>query len=305
MDELGGLLASAGARFAGADRGALATALAFQGGNVFFRALAWRNVLAAAYPRERVPLLGVGASYAAGMALNGFVPARAGEALKIALVRTQIRNSSVVTIAAAGTVILVLDAVLGALFLGLTFWCGVLPAPPRVGLVASVGAHPLTTAGVALALAAIAALAVRRFGSRGRSFVAKLARGGAILRSPGAYLARVVLPQLGAWACRAGVAFSLLVAFGLPATVPLALLVVVAGGVSTLVPGTPGGAGTQQLLLVYALGAVASTSAALSFSIGMQVGITAVNSLVGVAALMLLTRSLRPFRAVRALRTRA
>jgi hypothetical protein len=37
----------------------------------------------------------------------------------------------------------------------------------------------------------------------------------------------------------------------------------------------------------------------------MQVGITAVNSLVGVAALMLLTRSLRPFRAVRALRTRA
>jgi uncharacterized membrane protein YbhN (UPF0104 family) len=108
------------------------------------------------------------------------------------------------------------------------------------------------------------------------------------------YLLRVVPPQLGAWACRIGVAFALLAAFDLPATVPLAALVVVAGGLSTLVPATPGGAGTQQLLIVYALSTTASAAQALSFSIGMQAGITVVNTLVGLAGLALILRTVRP-----------
>jgi uncharacterized membrane protein YbhN (UPF0104 family) len=306
LSEFTSLLAAAVTRFGRVDRDVLAVALAFQAGNLVFRATAWRNVLAAAYPEERVPLLGVGASYAAGMALNGFVPARAGEALKVALARTQIRDSSVVTIAATGAVMLILDAVLGALFLAVAWWCGVLPAAPHLGALDYLGAHPLAVAALALGLAVVVALVVRRVRSGARRFAGKLARGGAILRTPGAYLAKVVLPQLGAWACRVGVAFSLLLAFGLPATIPLALLVVVAGGASTLAPGTPGGAGTQQLLLVYALGTAASASAALSFSIGMQIGVTAVNTLIGIAAVMLLARTLHPLRAMRVgLRARA
>ena len=86
----------------------------------------------------------------------------------------------------------------------------------------------------------------------------------------------------------------MLAAFGLPATLPLAAIVVVAGGLSTLVPATPGGAGTQQLLIVYALHSAVSAASALSFSIGMQVGITAVNTLVGLAGLALLLGTLRP-----------
>jgi uncharacterized membrane protein YbhN (UPF0104 family) len=104
-----------------------------------------------------------------------------------------------------------------------------------------------------------------------------------------------VIPfQAAAWACRVGVAFALLAAFGLPATVPIAGLVVVAGGMSTLIPATPGGAGTQQLLIVVALQQVASAATALSFSIGMQVGVTAVNTLLGLAALALLFGTIRP-----------
>ena len=79
----------------------------------------------------------------------------------------------------------------------------------------------------------------------------------------------------------------MLAAFGVPATLPLAGLVVVASGLSTLVPATPGGAGTQQLLVVIALQQVASAASALSFSIGMQVGVTVVNTAVGLAALSL------------------
>jgi hypothetical protein len=90
-----------------------------------------------------------------------------------------------------------------------------------------------------------------------------------------------------------------LAAFGLPATVPLAALVMVVAGASTVVPLTPGGAGTQQLLLAVALSQTASAAAVVSFSVAMQAGVTAVNALLGVAAAMAICRTLRPVRAVR------
>jgi hypothetical protein len=61
-----------------------------------------------------------------------------------------------------------------------------------------------------------------------------------------------------------------------------------------LVPATPGGAGTQQLLVIYVLHSVVSAASALSFAIGMQVGVTLVNTLVGLAGLALLLGTLRP-----------
>jgi uncharacterized membrane protein YbhN (UPF0104 family) len=85
----------------------------------------------------------------------------------------------------------------------------------------------------------------------------------------------------------------MLAAFGVPASIPVAGLVVVAGGLSTAVP-TPGGVGTQQLLVVLALQQVATAASALSFSVGMQVGVTLTNTLLGLLALSLYFRTLRP-----------
>ena len=64
-------------------------------------------------------------------------------------------------------------------------------------------------------------------------------------------------------------------------------------------PLTPGGAGTQQVVLAYALSQTASATAVLSFSLGMQAGVTAVNALLGVAAAMTIARTTRPLLAVR------
>ena len=92
--------------------------------------------------------------------------------------------------------------------------------------------------------------------------VAKVTGGMAILGTPGRYIRIVVTMQVGAWASRIASAFFLLAAFSLPASPRLAMLVVVLGGLSTLVPATPGGMGAQQLLLVYALqGTVAAATA--------------------------------------------
>ena len=72
-------------------------------------------------------------------------------------------------------------------------------------------------------------------------------------------------------------------------------------GASTLVPLTPGGAGTQQVMLAYALSQATTAAAVLSFSVGMQAGVTAVNALLGAVAGMVAFKTLRPWRAMRAL----
>jgi uncharacterized membrane protein YbhN (UPF0104 family) len=289
--------------FARVDPRFVAVALAFHLANIGFRSLAWRNVLRAAYPDRRVPLLGIAGAYTAGMALNAFTPARGGDLVKIALARTRIRGSSVPTIAASMGVVTLFDAVVAGVVILLLAAFGLLPAVPGLpalpaarGLVAG---HPLRAAAGALVLAVGVVLAARRFAPRLRSAWAELKAGASILSSPRRYATEVVPVQLSAWASRIGAAYFLLAAFGVPATIAAAVIVVVAGGLATVVP-TPGGVGTQQVLLAYLLHATASTATIVSFSLGMQAAVTTLNLLIGLTAAMLMLRTLRPAGALRA-----
>lgn len=298
---IAGQLAAVAERVGELDGRYLAVALLLQLATLAFRALAWRGVLAAAYPAERIPGVGVGCAYAAGVALNAFVPARGGEGAKVALVRAQIPGSSVATIAASLSVLLVLDAVLGAALTAVLWGLGLAPGLPSVP---TSGRALLVAALVALALvgALVLALAVPRVARAVRGFLAGAARGLSVLRNPWTY-GRTVLPfQLSAWMCRIAVAYFVLHAFHVAAGLDTAILLVVFTGLSTAVP-APGGAGSQQVLATFALQGVVSTAAAVSFSVGMQVGITAVNAGVGIAATMLLFRTMRPLAAIRAART--
>lgn len=259
----------------------LALALLLHLANLTFRALAWRGVLAAAYPGARIRLLDVGAAYAAGVAANAYLPARGGDALKLALVRLRLPGSTVVGLGASSAVVLLFDGLVTAALLGTAWATGALPVLPAPSLEAALAI------GAAAAVAAVVVVKAPRLR-------AGLRQGTSILRTPRAYLRAVVPFQAAAWACRIGVVFAMLGAFGVPASLPIAGLVVVAGGVSTAVPATPGGAGTQQLLVVLVLQQVASAASALSFSIGMQVGVTITNTLLGLLALSLFFGTLRP-----------
>lgn len=275
----------------------LALALALQLATLACRAGAWRNVLAAAYPQCRIPLFPLGCAYAAGMALNAYLPARGGEGAKVAFARAQISGSCVPTLAASLMVMGVTDAVLGASLIVSLWATGVLPnlpSLPSFGLVSVV-------AGIAAIVVLL--LVAWRFRAAARRFVESAARGLAVMRSPSLYIRSVLPFQLGAWACRIGVVFLVLQAFRIDAGLETALLVVVLNGLSTAVP-VPGGAGSQQILATYALQGVISTAAAVSFSVSMQVGVTAVNTTVGIAAAMLLFRTMRPLAAVRLARAR-
>lgn len=281
------------ATFAQASPAWLMLALGFHLLNHLLRSLAWRSVLVAAYPGRRVPFLDVAGAYATGVALNAVVPGRGGDVAKVAIVRSRLKGSSVATIAAGMSVLVLFDLVAATVLLGALLVSGGLP------LNVSSPSGALIAGGVAAATAAAAPIAVRRLRPRLARLWAQLRQGGAILRSPPRYVRGVVAPQSAAWACRIGVVFSLLAAFGLPASLETAALVMVLCGVSSLVPLTPGGAGTQQVLVAYALGH-AGAAAVLAFSIGMQVGVTVVNGLLGLVGAMLSFRTLRPAAALRA-----
>lgn len=298
VDQLTAFLGGATARLAELDGRFLVGALLLQLAILGCRAIAWRNVLAAAYPGTRVGVVDVGCAYAAGVAVNAFTPARAGEAVKVALVRSRVEGSSVPTIAASLTVILALDAAIGIVLLASFAGAGAvpgLPTPTSFGL-----------AGIAVAAGLAAVLAVVVALNRGRvaALARRLAQGLAVLRSPRRYLLTVVPFQLSAWACRIGVVFLVLQAFRIDADLQTALLVVVLAGASTMVP-VPGGAGSQQALAVVALQGVASTAGAVSFSVGMQIGVTALNVTVGLLATMLVLRTARPLAALRGARALA
>lgn len=286
------MIADALSRVGGLDVWLLTLALVFQLGNLALRSLVWRTVLAAAYPDRSVPLLSVAGAYAAGVGLNAFTPARGGDVAKAILVRTRIPGSSLATIAATMTVVALFDAVLGISLLGAAWATGSAPGLPALP-------SPFVLAGAAVAAAAAVGLLVRGpLASRLAGFRERVRRGGAILRKPGVYLTRVVPLQLAAWTCRVGVVLALLGAFGIDAGLMTAALVVVLGGMSTAVP-VPGGGGAQQVTVAYALGQTVSTAAAVSFSLGMQLGVSIVNVLVGLTAAMLMFRTLRPGHAVR------
>jgi uncharacterized membrane protein YbhN (UPF0104 family) len=284
---------SVAARFADVDPGLLVAALVLHVANHGLRSLAWRNVLAAAYPASRVPILGVASAYAVGVALNAVVPGRGGDAAKVALMRAGIGGSSVTTIASTMSVVVLFDLVAATLLLLGVAATGAIPFAPQLGQL------PVVAAAVAAALALLA-LAARWLRPAMQRAWAQARQGGAILRTPGRYARGVAAVQAGAWGCRIAVVYMLMAAFGLPATISSAAMVMVLCGASTLVPLTPGGAGTQQVLLAVALSEAATAAAVLTFSIGMQAGITVVNALLGLLASMVAFRTLRPLAAIRA-----
>ena len=291
----GGQVADAVERVEALDGRFLALALVLQLATLAFRALAWRNVLAAAYPRQRIPAFSIGCAYASGVALNAFLPARGGEGAKVALARAQLRGSSVPTIAASLSVVLLLDAILGGSLVAILWATGVLPSLPALPSVA----YGRASVAVGVVLVVAVPVLARRFAASLRGLLGRAARGLAILRSPLLYVRSVLPFQLAAWACRIGVVFFVLQAFHIRAGIATAVLVMVLTGASTAVP-VPGGAGSQQVLAAFALQGAISAVGAMSFSLSMQIGVTVVNTTVGLVAAMLLFRTLRPLAAVRA-----
>jgi uncharacterized membrane protein YbhN (UPF0104 family) len=278
---------------------ALAIACALQLARLFFRSIAWRSIIAAAYPETRVPLGHVTGAYFAGVGVNSITPARAGDVVKLVLVKHEVQGTTYTTLAPTLFVETIFDMVVAALILFWALFAGVLPAFDAIGELPSVDwSWPIDNPRPFLVVAAvwltvIVLLAVI-WSRRVKDFKEKLRHGFAILYEPKRYFAEVASWQALSWVCRIAGVWFFLDAFDVPATVRNVMIVLAVQSLSTLLPFTPGGVGTQQGFLVYAFRDTTVGRASLvSFSVGMYVATTVVNVVAGLVALLLLARTIR------------
>ena len=267
------------------------------------RSRAWRNVLAAAHPDSRVRWRTVFGAYAAGAGVNAIVPVRAGDLVKLYLVKRRIDGARYPTLAASLLVETIVDATLSG---GLLLWAlheHVLPGVRILDRMPSVDwfwlfRHPRAATATAVAMLVLGFVLGLLAAARLADFRRRVRQGLSILRTPVAYLRSVVTWQLADWALRLVTIYFLLRAFHVPATTTNVLRVQVTQSLATIVPLTPAGIGTEQALLVYVLAGQASRSALLSLSVGMKAVLSTVNVVLGFAAMALMLRTLRWRRAV-------
>jgi uncharacterized membrane protein YbhN (UPF0104 family) len=259
---------------------------------------AWRNVLAAAYPEERVPWISIYGAYLAGVGINAIIPARAGDAVRIVLAHRAIRNSTYTTVVSSTLVLSLFDMFAASFFLAWAIGIGGLPGIDVLSHLRSfdfawILAHPLlldlTVAGVVVVIGVVCIWVAGHVAN----FRERVAQAFRVMSPPSRYVRKVAVWQAADWSLRLLTIWFLLAAFHIPQTLRNAGLVQVSQSVSTLFPITPAGVGTEQAFLLYALSGVASAAVLLAFSVGAKLTITVTNVVAGFTAIFLILRTVR------------
>ena len=132
IDRVGDAIGDFGHYLGRVDFGYLAVALLLSLGLQLCRAHGWANALRAAYPRDAVSERGVVGAFLVGAGMNGILPARGGDALKIVLAKRSVRDSSYPAIISSFAVLAPFDTGVGICVLGYAIAQGLLPEAPRL-----------------------------------------------------------------------------------------------------------------------------------------------------------------------------
>jgi hypothetical protein len=256
------------------------------------RVRGWHAIIRAAYPdSDGLRQRDTAKAYLAGAGLNGVIPARGGDVVKLALVHRRMPEASYATLAATFVPETVFETLFGT---GLVIWAlsqGFLPVPATPGEIPSLDVsfvlqHPILSA-IAVTLLAVGGYLVVRFvRRRATDFAARFKQGLVILGSPRAFLTQVASWQALSRVIRLGSLAAFMHAFGLPVTVSTVVLVMAAQGGGRIIPVAPVSAGLRLAMLSY--GFVEVTGKAVDFA-----AITTFT--VGVGAILLVTGLLISF----------
>lgn len=266
--------------------------------------MAWRNVLAAAYPAERIRRLPILGAYLAGVGVNALVPVRAGDAVRIVLARRSIPSSTYTTVVSSTFVLAIFDFTMASLLL---LWAiatqnalpklGDLPRLPSFDF-AWLLDHPLPAelllAGILIGLALVGLWLAGHVAN----FWGRVRLAFSVLRSPQRYFRTVVVWQLGDWGFRFVTIWFMLDAFNIPQSLTNVLLVQVSASVATVLPLTPAGIGTEQAFLLYVFRGAVPSSQLLAFSVGMRITLIATNVVAGFTAIFFTLKTIRYKRAL-------
>jgi hypothetical protein len=221
------------------------------------RSRGWFNVLRASYPQAQgLRARDVMAASFAGSGLNSVVPARGGDLVKLAFMRRRIRGACYRTLIATAVPETAFETLCGAALVAWMMARGLLSVPHVSPALVAVPA-----AGVCVALA----LRV----SRRRE---TMPLGFAIFSDPLRFLAQVASWQALARVIRLGSLACFLAAFGLPATLGTALLVMGAEGGGRVLPLGPVSTGLRIAILSCGFAEIAGqpvdTTALAAFTVG-------------------------------------
>jgi uncharacterized membrane protein YbhN (UPF0104 family) len=275
----------------------LCLAIAFHVAKTAVASLAWRNVVAASYPDRRVRWPALYGAYLAGVGVNAVIPARGGDLVKLFIAKRRIEGSTYTTLASTIAALTVFDL---AVAFTLVVWGVSIGVFPSLDVLPNLPdfdfgwffRHP--RAAIATAIAVVVAILLSGIWATRRivAFKRRVAQGFAVFQDKRRYLRSVASWQALDWVLRVVTIYWFLRAFGVPASVHNAFLVQVSSSLSTVFPFSPGGIGTEQALTLYVLAGEAPRSALLAFSVGQNVTTTIVNGVLGLAAILLILRTL-------------
>jgi uncharacterized membrane protein YbhN (UPF0104 family) len=243
-------------------------------------ALGWYFILRAAFPQGQVSYVQVLAAYAAGVALNGFLPANIGTVVMLFMFVAMIPSANLPGVLGGMVVQKIFFTVAGTFVYLYLF----LSVPGSFDLqLGGAHDHPVFTAIILVGGAFLVFLLGRLFWRKLRGLWEKAKAGGAILARPGEYAIKVVLPSFGAWLAKLGVTGIFLAAYGIPVTFHTIMSVVGGNSLANTVSATPGGVGVNQAVNVAALSGEVDSATATAYSLGQQLAVTAWNVVFGLA----------------------
>lgn len=213
-------------------------------------------------------------AYAAGVAMNGFLPANIGTFVMLLMFVALIPSATFSAVLGGMVVQKIFFTVAGTFVYVYLFLSVAGSLELELGLLHD---HPLLVLlGAGGAIVLVVTLA-RAFWGRMRGLWEQAKQGGAILARPRDYLLRVAAPSLGAWFAKLGVTSVFLAAYGIPVTFHTVMTVIGGNSLSNVVSATPGGVGVNQAINAASLKGVSDTATATAYSLGQQLAVTAWN----------------------------
>ncbi len=250
----------------------LVLGILFQTAQTLLVALAWRNILRAAYPKDGVSYRPVASYYAGGVGLNAILPASAGTVAMLGLFRSNIPSSTVAGLVGATMVENIFFAVVSILVYAWLFLSAAGSFDVHFGWFS---AHPGLSVVILVGGAALIALTVVTLYRRFKKTWENAKEGGAVLRRPRVFLVQVVGVEAASYAARMGVNATFMHAFHIPVSLKNVFLIVAASSISSTVAILPGAVGVQTGLASVVLSGVASQADITAYTVGQSVITTA------------------------------
>ena len=249
----------------------------FQGLQTTLTALGWYGILRYAYPGG-VTYMAVLASYAAGVALNNFVPANLGTFVTLLMYVAVVRGATFPGILAGYLVQKIFYLVIGTLIYLYLFLAIAGSFDFQFGNEwDALRSHVVLTIGIVAGALFLLALLARIFWRWVKKLWLQAKQGAAILSDLRAYVKWVLLPQMGGYVAKVLVIIVFLAAYSIPVTFGSVMSVLGSNQLANLLSLTPGGIGVNQAFNTFALESYTDSTTATAYSVAQQLITTAFN----------------------------